>query len=275
MTAERRSPRPGSLLQVDNLTVDFRESGRTVHVLRRLSLSVREGEIVGIVGESGAGKSVLARAILGMLPVQGRIVDGAIMWRGRNIGHASSAEISAIRGAQITMVFQNAQSALDPTASVRDQLMSVLRMHERNGRGRGISAADELLDYVGFPPDAVHRRPHELSGGMCQRAVIAMALACEPALIVGDEPTSGLDMVAQDRILRLLVQARDQLGMTVMLISHDLPIVAEICDQVGVIYQGAIVEHGPTLDVFRRPQHRHTRALLAASPRRLGARGGD
>ena len=272
MTTERHGPRFDSLLQIDNLTVDFRENGRTVHALRRLSLSVREGEILGIVGESGAGKSVLARTILAMLPVQGRVVDGTIMWRGRDIGHASSSEMTAIRGAQITMVFQNAQSALDPTASVRNQLRSVLHVHERSGRGRGISAADELLDYVGFPPDAVHRRPHELSGGMCQRAVIAMALACEPVLIVGDEPTSGLDVVAQDRILKLLVQTRDQLGMTVMLISHDLPIVAEICDQVGVIHQGAIVEHGPTMEVFRRPQHGHTKALLAASPRRLGAR---
>lgn len=232
-----------------------------------VSLDIKRGEIFGIVGESGSGKSTLANAVLGLLP-ESAAVSGRVAVNGRDILGLPEAELRRIRGNEISMIFQDASSSLDPTWSVGDQVAETLRAHHRISRREAKRRAIALMEEVGIP-DATARysdAPHRLSGGMRQRIVIAAALANNPQVLIADEPTTALDVTIQAQVLKLIDRLRLDHGTTVLLITHDLGVVASVCDRVGVMYAGKMLEVGTTADLFARPEHPYTRALLAASP---------
>jgi len=242
------------ILEIENLTVEFRQRGRTVRAVNEVSLSVFKGETLGIVGESGSGKSVLCRTILRLLPSPPAFIQsGEIHFAGRNLLSLTEGEIQSVRGAEIAMIFQNPMNALNPIWPIGDQ------------RQR----ATELLRRVGIPsPELrVDEYPHQWSGGMVQRAVIAMAIAREPKLILADEPTTALDVTIQDQILALLMELQEATSTTLILVSHDMAVVAETCDRVAVMYAGRIVELARTADVFSQPCHPYSLGLLQSIPR--------
>jgi peptide/nickel transport system ATP-binding protein len=258
----------GDLLRVRGLRTEFATAGGTVRAVNDVSLTVRRGTVLGVVGESGSGKSVTARSIMRMVPEPGRIVAGEILFEGRDLRGLSEEEMRRIRGSEIAMVFQDPQSALNPVMTVGDQIAEALIVHgwrKRAARARAL----ELLEQVGIP-DAAQRigdYPHQFSGGMRQRVVIAIALAGSPSLLIADEPTTALDVTIQAQILRLLGRLRDELGIAVLMITHDMGVVAETCDDVIVMYGGRVVEQGPVEIVFARQEHPYTADLLKAMPR--------
>jgi oligopeptide/dipeptide ABC transporter ATP-binding protein len=256
------------LLQVRDLSVRF---GR-VQAVSGASFTVQPGEFFGVVGESGSGKSVTARAILGLLPPSAR-VSGSVRFDSEELTAADARRLREIRGAGIGLVFQDALAALDPVYTVGDQLVEALRAHRPVSRAQARARAAELLDEVGIarPQERLDAYPHQLSGGMRQRVVIASALIADPKLIIADEPTTALDVTVQKQILGLLRQIRDRRGASVMLITHDLGVVAETCDRVAVFYGGLIVEEAPVLPLFAEPLHPYSQALLRSVPR-LGDR---
>ena len=256
-----------ALLEVRGLRTEFATDAGVVRAVNDVSITVPRGRVVGVVGESGSGKSVTARSILRMVNPPGRIVAGELMFDGRDLLALDEGEMREIRGSEIAMVFQDPQSALNPVMSVGDQIAETLTVHgvgKRTARARAL----DLLRQVGIP-DAERRvddYPHQFSGGMRQRVVIAIALANEPSLLIADEPTTALDVTIQAQILRLLGNLRDELGIAVLMITHDMGVVAETADRVVVFYGGQVVEQGPTAQVLRDPQHPYTAALLAAIP---------
>jgi oligopeptide/dipeptide ABC transporter ATP-binding protein len=233
---------------------------------------VQRGEFFGVVGESGSGKSVTARAILGLLPSSAQVA-GRIRFAGEELTTADTRRLREIRGGGIGLVFQDAQAALDPVYTVGDQLVEALRAHRSMSRAHARARAAELLDEVGIARarERLDAYPHQLSGGMRQRVVIASALIADPKLVIADEPTTALDVTVQKQILGLLRQIRDRHGTSIVLITHDLGVVAETCDRVAVFYGGLIVEEAPVLPLFGDPQHPYTQALLRSVPR-LGGR---
>jgi oligopeptide transport system ATP-binding protein len=258
------------LLSVRDLVVDLRRPDATVHAVRGLTYSLNRGESLGIVGESGSGKTISALTLLGLLPRGiGRVVRGSVLFDGREVVGMSEKELRAVRGARISMVFQDPLSSLNPVMTIEHQLTETIHLH------LGLSASDarrraiEVLDLVGIPSPA--RRlgdyPHQFSGGMRQRVMIAMALSCRPDLLLADEPTTALDVTIQAQILDLLNRLRRELGMAVLLISHDLGVVADTTDRIAVMYAGRIVEEGPTGETLARPRHPYTLGLLRSIPR--------
>ncbi|MFI7131474.1 dipeptide ABC transporter ATP-binding protein [Nonomuraea sp. NPDC050153] len=265
----------GALLEVRGLRTEFATAAGVVHAVNDVSLTLRPGQILGVVGESGSGKSVTARSILRMVPEPGRIAAGEIRFGGRDLLGLSEEEMRRIRGAEIAMVFQDPQSALNPVLTVGAQIVEALTVHG-TGKRAARARALELLRQVGIP-DAARRiddYPHQFSGGMRQRAVIAIALASSPSLLIADEPTTALDVTIQAQILRLLTQLRDELGIAVLMITHDMGVVAEMCDDVVVMYGGRVVERGPVETIFARQEHPYTADLLKAMPR-MDAAGGN
>jgi oligopeptide/dipeptide ABC transporter ATP-binding protein len=257
-----------TLLDVRDLSVAFATPRGAVPVLDGVSLSVREGEVVGLVGESGSGKSVTALAILGLLGEQGQIVGGEIRLDGRDLVPLPEREWLRVRGRQIAMVFQEPMTSLNPLLSVGFQVAEVLEEHLGLSRRDALARAVELFRDVGIP-DAEQRvrdYPHQLSGGMRQRVMIAMAMACRPRLLVGDEPTTALDVTIQAQILALLRDLGRAAGTAVLLISHDLGVMAAMAARVVVMYAGQVVEEAPTAELFRAPRHPYTRLLLAVVP---------
>ncbi len=258
------------LLQAERLTTIISQgNGRERRVVDGVDLSIRSGEILGLVGESGSGKTMFSLSLLALLPPSGRVVAGRLHWKGQEVDLSSLEDRRRLRGRQIAMIFQSPQAALSPVHSVGYQIGAVLRLHHRLSRREARGAALRMLEDVGVvdPEARLKAYPHELSGGMCQRVMIAVALACKPALLIADEPTSNLDVTIQAQILRLLRQVCSRFGMTVLLITHDLAVVAELCDRVAVMYQGRIVEEGSVADVYARPRNPYTRHLLtSASP---------
>jgi peptide/nickel transport system ATP-binding protein len=257
------------LLELQDLRVEFATPCGTSRAVRGVDLRLRRGEIHGLVGESGCGKSLTARAVLRLLPGSASLA-GRILLDGEDILGLSDQELSRVRGRRVAMVFQNPMEALNPVFTLGQQLAAVLR-HHGVAQGRGIrERAVELLADVGLPePRAMlSRYPHQLSGGMQQRAMIAVALAPQPELIIADEPTTALDVTIQAQILDLLKSLRDTRGISVLLISHDMGVVAETCDRVAILYAGRVVEEGLVRDVFHRPAHPYTQGLLAALPGR-------
>ena len=233
-----------------------------------VSFEVRSGETLGLVGESGSGKSVTALSIMRLIEAPGRIASGSIRFKGRELLTLSEADMRAIRGVEISLIFQEPMTALNPVFTIGNQIAEALLVHGRTSRRTARARAVELLDAVRIP-DAGRRvddYPHQLSGGMRQRALIAMALACTPALVIADEPTTALDVTIQAEILDLLREMKSAFGLSLLLITHDLGVVAETADRVAVMYAGRIVEHGPVRAVFRNPQHPYTRGLLASMP---------
>ncbi|MEQ1858157.1 MAG: ABC transporter ATP-binding protein, partial [Longimicrobiales bacterium] len=235
-----------------------------------VSFDVRESETLGIVGESGCGKTVTSLAVLGLLPhPPARVMDGSSMrFRAQELVGADEAKLRALRGNEISMVFQEPMSSLNPVFTVGDQIAEALRLHRGLDRKAARTQTVRLLDEVGIPePDRrVDEYPHQLSGGMRQRVMIAMAISCAPKLLIADEPTTALDVTIQAQILELLADLRRAHGMAVMLITHDLGVVAEVCDRVIVMYAGQIVESGTVEDIFVRPAHPYTRGLLGSLP---------
>jgi peptide/nickel transport system permease protein len=262
--------RPETLLAVDQLSIAFPSRSGTTRVVEGLNLDVAEGEIVGIVGESGCGKTVSISAILGLLPGGGRIEEGRILFSGRDLARFSEAELRRIRGKEIALVSQEPMISLDPAFTVGWQLREAVRTHLRLPRGEARARVLELLASVHLPdPATVARRyPHELSGGMAQRVAIARALAGEPRLLIADEPTTALDVTIQAEILGLLRELTATRKMAILLVTHDWGVVADICDRVVVMYAGQVVERAEPAPMFRTPLHPYTEALLSANPHR-------
>ncbi len=266
-------PTGAPLLQLQDLRTHFRTGQGVVRAVDGVSYEVHEGETLAVVGESGSGKSVTALSILRLFPSPpGQIVGGKILFRGQDLVTASDREMRAIRGNAISMIFQEPMTSLNPVYTCGDQIMETVMLHERLGRREAKRRAIEMLERVGIPAPAqrVDEYPHQLSGGMRQRVMIAMAPACRPALLIADEPTTALDVTIQAQILALLKQLQHELGMAVILITHDLGVVAETADRVAVMYAGQVVEHAPVRPLFRRSLHPYTAGLQASLPK-LGA----
>jgi oligopeptide/dipeptide ABC transporter ATP-binding protein len=260
------------LLQVEDLQVVFPGERGEVAVVDRLGFEMRRGELLGLVGESGAGKSLTALALLRLVPAPGRITGGSVRLGGQNLLGLPESTMRSVRGGRIAMVFQEPQAALNPVFTVGAQIVETIRAHRQLSRREAKAEALRLLELVAMPDPAQRLRsyPHQLSGGQRQRAMLAVALAGEPELLVADEPTTALDVTIQAQILDLLQRLRRELGLSVLLITHDLAVVAETCDRVCVLYAGRLVEDAPVEDLFRAPAHPYTRALLRALPK-LGA----
>ncbi|MDO3411291.1 ABC transporter ATP-binding protein [Saccharibacillus sp. CPCC 101409] len=258
------------LLQVSNLRVSFSARETETEAVRGVSFELNKGETLGIVGESGSGKSVTARAIMRLLPeASARVKSGEVMFLGQNLAQKTRKEMEAIRGRDIGMIFQDPMTSLNPTLRIGEQIAETLRKHRRMSKREARAEAVEMLKLVGIrdPETRFAQYPHEFSGGMRQRAMIAIALACRPSLLIADEPTTALDVTIQAQILNVMKQMQEQLGTAIVLITHDLGVVAGMCDRVVVMKSGEIVEEGKTEDIFARPQHPYTRRLLSALPR--------
>jgi len=260
------------LISVEELAVRFFTRKGTVRAVDGVSFDVDDGGIVGLVGESGCGKSATALSIMGLLGPAGKTTSGSVRFKGEDLLRLSPKEMRQIRGKEISMVFQEPMSALNPVRSVGEQVAEPLKIHLGLSGGEARLRAIEMLEEVGIP-DAASRYdqyPHQFSGGMGQRAMIAMALICEPKLLIADEPTTALDVTIQAQIISLLHSLRERLHMAVLLITHDFGVVAELCDVVNVMYAGVIVERGNVVDVFDDPLHPYTRGLLRSMPRAKG-----
>ncbi|WP_256806116.1 ABC transporter ATP-binding protein [Bradyrhizobium sp. Bra64] len=258
-----------SLLRVENLRTYFDTRSGVMKAVDGINLEVREGSTLGIVGESGSGKSVTALSIMRLIERPGRVLPGShIYFEGKDLAAISERELEDVRGNRMSMVFQEPMTSLNPVYTVGNQIIEAIRLHRRVSVRDARERAIELLELVGIPsPERrIDAFPHELSGGMRQRVMIAMALACEPKLLIADEPTTALDVTIQAQILELLRQLRDKLAMAVILITHDLGVVAEMCDDVAVMYAGEVVERGSVDAVFCAPQHPYTEALLRSVP---------
>ncbi len=262
-------PEP-ALLAVDDLKVEFITTRGVVRGVRGVSLHVARGESLGLVGESGSGKSVTAQAVMGLVQVPGRIVDGDIRWKGRSVlGRAGERYARDIRGREMAIIFQDPMTSLNPVFTVETQISEVLRHHLGMSRAQAHDRAKDLLDLVGInaPEQRLKQYPHEFSGGMRQRVMIAMALACEPELLIADEPTTALDVTIQAQILELIADLQQRLHLSVIMITHDLGVVAGLCHRVAVMYAGKVVETAGADDVFHRPGHPYTMGLLRSTPR--------
>ena len=261
------------ILVVEDLHVTFKTKGsREVRAVDGVSFDIRRGETLGVVGESGSGKSVTSLAILGLLPSRGVQVSGSIRLDGRDLLQASNRELQRIRGRQVAMVFQDPMTSLNPVLTVGRQLTEVIVRHTSASRSEARDKAVRLLDRVGIPDARSRLRnyPHQLSGGMRQRVMIAIALACEPQVLIADEPTTALDVTIQAQVLELLKELVSASDTALILITHDLGVVAGMCDQVNVMYGGRIVETGERHHLFANPRHHYTRGLLASVPRLEG-----
>jgi oligopeptide/dipeptide ABC transporter ATP-binding protein len=257
-----------TLLEIRNLTTVFPVRSGLLRAVDGVSLSLDRGEVLCLVGESGCGKSMTALSILRLVPPPGKIEDGEVIFRERNLMDLDDEEMRKIRGEQISMVFQEPMSALNPVFTIGDQVSEVLRVHHGMDREIAVKRAIELLRSVGIPDPSLRVRdyPHQMSGGMQQRALIAMAVACEPDLIIADEPTTALDVTVQAQILRLMEKLTREMGKSLLLITHDLGIVAEVADRVCVMYAGVIVETGGVRELFSDPRHPYSSGLLASLP---------
>ena len=264
------------LLEIRGLTVQFHTARGVLPAVQDVSLTIGQGEILGLVGESGCGKSVTALSILGLLPPNARIAAGQVLLSengsGRDLAQLPEHELRPVRGARISMVFQEPMTALNPVMRVGDQIGEALLAHGLSNKREARAAALDMMRQVAIP-DAerrIRQYPHQLSGGLRQRVMIAMALICRPSLMIADEPTTALDVTIQAQILALLAELRDRFGLALLFIAHDLGVVAQIADNVAVMYSGRIVEHGPVREIFAAPAHPYTRGLLRAAPA-LGA----
>ena len=256
------------LLEVRKLRTSFFTSDGVVHAVDNVSFSVRRGEAVALVGESGCGKSVTAMSIMRLVAVPGKITGGEVRFKGRDLVPLPEKEMRAVRGNDIAMVFQEPMTSLNPVFKIGAQVAEAIRIHRKLSKKEAWKEAAKMLDLVSIP-DPVKRLddyPHQLSGGMRQRVMIAMALSCDPELLIADEPTTALDVTIQAQIMELLASLQKKLGLAVLLITHDLGVVAEFCERVIVMYTGRVVEEAPVLDLFARPAHPYTRGLLKSLP---------
>ncbi len=265
------------LLRVQDLRTDVRRRKDAVHPVDGVSFTVHRGETVGLVGESGCGKTMTAMSIMKMLPPGGRIVSGAVELSGQDLVPLDAAQMRRVRGRQVATVFQDPMTSLNPTMTIGDQIAGPVRIHLGHSRAAARQRAEEVLGLVGVPRPAerLDAFPHQLSGGLRQRVMIAMALSCEPKLLIADEPTTALDVTIQAQILHLLDDLKARLDMGMLLVTHDMGVIAGRADRVLVMYAGRIVEAAPTEVLFARPRHPYTEALLGAIPRMTQDRGQD
>ena len=264
-----QAPDPdATLLSVDDLRVTFQVGRQTVRAVDGVSFSIRRGEIFGIVGESGCGKSATLRALIGLLPDSGVWTSGRVRYGDRNLLELSERSLRRLRGAEISMVFQDPMTFLNPVLRVSEQIEEALRQHTSLGRAERRARAVELMRLVGIalPERRLREYPHQFSGGMRQRVLLAIALACGPKVLLADEPTTALDVTIQDQILKLLKRLRDELGMSIVLVSHDLGVIAQMCERVAVMYAGQLVEYASVRELIRNPRHPYTVGLLSSLP---------
>ncbi|KYD12103.1 ABC transporter ATP-binding protein [Saccharococcus caldoxylosilyticus] len=255
------------LLEVEHLKVTFPTYGGEVQAVRDVSFYVDQGEVVAIVGESGSGKTVTVQTIMGLIPAK-NIKDGNVRFNGKEILHLSKKEMRKLKGSEIGMVFQDPMTSLNPTMKIGKQIAEGIRKHQKLSKAEAKQKAIELLRLVGIPnaEERYHQYPHEFSGGMRQRVVIAIALACNPKLLIADEPTTALDVTIQAQILDLMKELQKKMGMSIILITHDLGVVAEMAQRVIVMYGGTVVETGTVFDIFENPKHPYTWGLLRSIP---------
>lgn len=258
------------MLEVKNLKAGFDIDGELYHAVDDVSFSVKSGQIVGVVGESGCGKSVMSLSIMQLLPKGvGKITGGEIRFHGKNIENYSNDEMNKIRGNDISMIFQEPMTSLNPVFTIGSQIEEIMLNHSKMSKAEARSKAIDLLKQVGIPraEKIVNEYPHQLSGGMRQRVMIAIAIACQPRLLIADEPTTALDVTVQAQILELLKSIQGKNNMSIVLITHDLGVVAEICDEVIIMYAGKIVERTTVDNLFYNPKHPYTKLLMASIPR--------
>jgi peptide/nickel transport system ATP-binding protein len=268
--AHTGDPQSADPLRVERLRVDARVGREWLPVVTDVSFSIRGGEILGLVGESGSGKTVTCLSILGLLPRRDvRVRDGAIWYHNQDLTRLPARELEDVRGKSIAMIPQEPSASLNPAFTIGDQLAEVLRRHEKVSRREARQRSVRMLDDVGIPGarNRMNDYPHQFSGGMCQRVLIAMALACNPSIVIADEPTTALDVTVQAQILELIRTRAAERHAAVLLVTHDMGVVADACDRVVVMYAGQVVESGDTVPIFRRPRHPYTERLLAATPR--------
>ncbi|MDO4530111.1 MAG: ABC transporter ATP-binding protein [Lachnospiraceae bacterium] len=257
------------LVSIEHERLSFFTPAGEVKALNDVTIHLKEGEVLGIVGESGSGKSVTAYSLMGLTAYPGRIIGGTIDFNGHRINDLTEKEFRKIRGNEVSIIFQDPMTSLNPVYTVGNQIEEVIRLHTDKDKAQAKERAKELLELVGInePSKRLKQYPHELSGGMRQRVMIAIALACEPKLLIADEPTTALDVTIQAQILELMMDLKDKLGMAIIMITHDLGIVASMCERIAVMYAGHIVEYGTTDDIFYNPRHEYTKGLIRSIPR--------
>ena len=257
------------LVDIQHERLSFFTPAGEVKALNDVSIHLNDGEVLGIVGESGSGKSVTAYSLMGLTAYPGKLVGGTIDFNGHRINDLSEKEFRKIRGNEVSIIFQDPMTSLNPVYTIGNQIMEVILLHTDKNKEQARARAKVLLELVGInePEKRLKQYPHELSGGMRQRVMIAIALACEPKLLIADEPTTALDVTIQAQILELMMELKEKLGMAIIMITHDLGVVASMCDRIAVMYAGRIVEYGTTDDIFYNPKHEYTKGLLKSIPR--------
>ncbi len=257
------------LLNIQNERLSFFTPAGEVKALNDVSIKMNEGDVLGIVGESGSGKSVTAYSLMGLTDRAGKIIGGTIDFNGHRINEMSEKDMRKIRGNEVSIIFQDPMTSLNPVFTIGNQIREVIMLHTGKNRKEANERAVELLSLVGInePAKRLKQYPHELSGGMRQRVMIAIALACEPKLLIADEPTTALDVTIQAQILELMIELKNKIGMSIIMITHDLGIVANMCQKIAVMYAGKIVEYGSVDEIFYNPQHEYTKGLLRSIPK--------
>ena len=257
------------LLDIENLKLSFFTPAGEVKALNDVSIHLKEGEVLGIVGESGSGKSVTAFSLMGLTPHPGKVISGKTTFNGKVVTELSEKQMRSIRGKEVSIIFQDPMTSLNPVYTIGNQIMEVILLHTKASKKEAEKRAMELLYLVGInePEKRLRQYPHELSGGMRQRIMIAIALACEPKLLIADEPTTALDVTIQAQILELMMELKGKLGMSIIMITHDLGVVAQMCDRIAVMYGGKIVEYGRAEDIFYNTKNKYTEGLLNSIPK--------
>ena len=261
------------LLEVQGLSVGYNTRGGYLKAVEQVSFTLEEGKSLGFVGESGCGKTTIGMALMRLLPPNGSVTEGRILFEGRDLLKLTEEEMRRVRWREISMIFQAAMNALNPVHRVDEQIAEAILTHDPAlGKQEAMERVEALFELVGIPKDRMRDYPHQYSGGMKQRGIIAMALACRPKLIIADEPTTALDVIVQDQILEETKRLQREFDISMIFISHDISIVAEVCDDIGIMYAGQIVEYGPREEVFESPIHPYTKALISSYPTLTGSK---
>lgn len=256
-----------NILEIKDLTIHYVTDDEVVKAVNDISITLEEGESLGLVGETGAGKTTTAMGILGLVPdPPGKVIGGEILYKGKDLLKLSEAEMRKIRGHEISMIFQDPMTALNPVLTVGDQIMEVIRLHQKVSKAEAMIRAMEMMELVGIEGGRCNEYPHQFSGGMKQRIVIAIALACNPNLLIADEPTTALDVTIQAQVLDLIDNLKKKFNTSLILITHDLGVVAEVCDKVAIVYAGRIVEYGTLEHIYNNPKHPYTNGLFGSIP---------
>ena len=257
------------ILDIKEERLSFFTPAGEVKALNGVSFTMNQGDVLGVVGESGSGKSVTAYSVMGLTAYPGKLVGGKVWFNGHEIENMKEKDFRKIRGNEVSIIFQDPMTSLNPVYTIGNQIVEVIRLHTKKSKQEAWARAEELLELVGInePDRRLKQYPHELSGGMRQRVMIAIALACEPKLLIADEPTTALDVTIQAQILELMNDLRHKLGMSIIMITHDLGVVAQMCEKIAVMYAGHIVEYGTTDEIFYNPQHEYTKGLINSIPK--------